>query len=236
MNKLIAIMILLIVIAMSVVIITSENANVPVKYDKPISIEKINNTTFIDYSNYYVEEKLINGINEIWFVKNTSYNQTDVIYGAIPSGDNFTVNITFNGNGNVSKGYITPCQAMVGYIQGISDSGSFKFNAYVYLDYGVVNQIGLIDGVSFVDECGYTAYAKFNLTFTNLYYNAKNQLVSLNDSITYLPNTIQYNSNSTLYNYDYKIPSYVSSYNITYYISSFSSTNAKYEITFTAKK
>ena len=235
MNKLIAIMILLIVIAMSVVIITSENANVPVKYDKPISVEKINNTTFIDYSNYYVEEKVINGVNEIWFVKNTSYNQTDAIYGAIPSGDNFTVNITFNGNGNVSKGYITPCQAMVGYIQGVSDSGSFKFNAYVYLDYGVVNQIGLIDGVSFVDECGYTAYAKFNLTFTNLYYNAKNQLVSLNNSITYLPNSIQYNSNSTLYNYDNKIPSYVSSFNITYYISSFSSTNTKYEITFTAK-
>ena len=51
MNKLIAIMILLIVIAMSVVIITSENANVPVKYDKPLAIEKVNNTTFIDYSN-----------------------------------------------------------------------------------------------------------------------------------------------------------------------------------------
>ena len=58
----------------SIQIITSENANVPVKYDKPISVEKINNTTFIDYSNYYVEEKVINGVNEIWFVKNTSYN------------------------------------------------------------------------------------------------------------------------------------------------------------------
>ena len=73
MNKLIAIMILLIVIAMSVVIITSENANVPVKYDKPLAIEKVNNTTFIDYSNYYVEEKVINGVNEIWFAKNSSY-------------------------------------------------------------------------------------------------------------------------------------------------------------------
>jgi hypothetical protein len=224
MNKLIAIMILLIVIAMSVVIITSENVNIPVKYDKPLSIEKINNTTFIDYSNYYVEEKVINGVNEIRFIKNTFGNTTNDIYGSIPSGDNYTVNITFNGNGNVSRGYKTPCQAMVGYIQGFSNSGSLKFNAYIYLDYGVYNLI-----------CGYTTYAKFNLTFTNLYYNANYQLTSFNDSITYLPNSIQYNSNSTLYNYNSQIQSYVSSYNITYFISSFSSTNAKYEINFSAK-
>ena len=84
-------------------------------------------------------------------------------------------------------------------IQGISDSGSFKFNAYVYLDYGVVNQIGLINGVSFVDECGYTAYAKFNLTFTNQYYNLNDSLTSLNGSITYSPTAISYNSNNTEY-------------------------------------
>jgi len=58
MNKLIAILILLIVIATSVVIITSQQANSVPKYEYPVSISKMNNTTIIHYSKYNIEEKI----------------------------------------------------------------------------------------------------------------------------------------------------------------------------------
>ena len=64
MNKIFAFIILLLVITVSVVIITSENANainnIP---NTPISVSKENNTSILTYPKYSVVEQIINNTN-----------------------------------------------------------------------------------------------------------------------------------------------------------------------------
>lgn len=233
MNKLIAILILLIVIATSVVIITSQQANSVPKYEFPVSINRINNTTIIHYPKYNIEEQIVNGVNYIYFVNDSSSNITpDITTGSVPTGDNFTVELTFNGNFNNTSNN----NFMVAYIQGFSDAGKFNFNGYISLDYAITNIIGILPDTSvFYAECGNTAYASFNLTFTNQYYNLNDSLTSLNGSITYSPTAISYNSNNTEYSISTSSPkTYITNYSISYYYSNIGISSVIYSNVFTS--
>ena len=231
MNKIFAFIILLLVITVSVVIITSENANaihnVP---NTPISVSKENNTSILIYPKYSVVEQIINNTNYIYFVNNSRGIQPDLTVGSVPSGDNYSVSINISGNG----GDTYPFTQMAAYINGFSDGGTFKFNGYILLDYHIQNIIGLINThITFAALCGYYAYASFNLSFTNQYYY-QNALKSTNNTFTYNPAEITYNSNNTAYVYNSSIPSYESFYDVSYYYSNSTISQPIYANTFAA--
>lgn len=242
MNKLYPVILLFIVITISVIVITNEQASYKPEHNVALNIVSSNNTIFISYPSYTIEEKMINGSNYIFFVNNPILsNQPAVLSGQVPQNSNFTLVLNFTGNANFTcKPDANPYKYMIAYISGYTGSGQHSLNGCILLNLNTSNIIGrgcyaLSSQLSSYIE----AYAQINITFTNQYYNIWKPYgaygeTPLNKSIAYQPNAIYYNSNTTLYTYNATYNNYITYYSISYYVSQFDTSSPVYANYFTA--